>query len=196
LYGLPCLRPGQASPASRSITAAEPELLAVQRRFPHSLNGVGDKLTEAAHDDALQLKRDPLRPWLRVRMPKFPLAGEELTALKGHLVDHDRIPDLPPPTEAATAGNDETAQRLAARRLVTADGFGCTSCHKIGSSEPVGITNIAAHGTDLTLLGDRIRKPWFDRWVRNPSRIIPRMESRDPVARRSHDDVNLQLASV
>ncbi len=190
---------GLAGEAPR-ITAAEPELLAVQPALlPPSLNGVGDKLTEAALDDALQLKRDPLRPWLRVRMPKFSLAGGELTALKGHLVDHDRIPDLPPPTEAATAGNDETAQRLAARRLVTADGFGCTSCHKIGSSEPVGITNIAAHGTDLTLLGDRIRKPWFDRWVRNPSRIIPRMEMpaiQLPVKGVMHDDVNLQLASV
>ncbi|MBA4018703.1 MAG: hypothetical protein C0483_16170 [Pirellula sp.] len=190
---------GLAGEAPR-ITAAEPELLAVQPALlPPSLNGVGDKLTEAALDDALLLKRDPLRPWLRVRMPKFPLAGEELSALKGHLVDHDRIPDLPPPAEAATAGDDETAQRLAARRLVTADGFGCTSCHKIGSSEPVGITNIAAHGTDLTLLGDRIRKPWFDRWVRNPSRIIPRMEMpaiQLPVKGVMHDDVNLQLASV
>ena len=193
------LGPGLAGEAPR-ITAAEPELLAVQPALlPPSLNGVGDKLTEAALDDALLLKHNPLRPWLRVRMPKFPLAAAELASLKGHLVNHDRIPDLPPPPEAATAGDDETAQRLAARRLVTADGFGCTSCHKIGSSEPVGITNIAAHGTDLTLLGDRIRKPWFDRWVRNPSRIIPRMEMpaiQLPVKGVMHDDVNLQLASV
>ena len=190
---------GLAGEAPR-ITAAEPELLAVQPALlPPSLNGVGDKLTEAALDDALLLKREPLRPWLRVRMPKFPLAGEELASLKQHLIDHDRIPDLPPLAEAASAGDDETAQRLAARRLVTADGFGCTSCHKIGTSEPVGITNIAAHGTDLTLLGDRIRKPWFDRWVRNPSRIIPRMEMpaiQLPVKGVMHDDVNLQLASV
>ena len=190
---------GLAGEAPR-ITAAEPELLAVQPALvPPSLNGVGDKLTEAALDDALLLKREPLRPWLRVRMPKFPLAGEELASLKQHLTDHDRIPDLPPPAEAASAGDDETAQRLAARRLVTADGFGCTSCHKIGSSEPAGITNIAAHGTDLTLLGERIRKPWFDRWVRNPSRIIPRMEMpaiQLPVKGVMHDDVNLQLASV
>jgi mono/diheme cytochrome c family protein len=182
------------------ITALEPELLPVQPTLlPPSLNGVGDKLVEKALDDAVLLRREPLRPWLRVRMPKFPLADAELTALKKHLVDHDRIPDLPPPADVAAAGDDETAQRLAARRLVTADGFGCTSCHKIGSSEPVGITNPAAHGTDLTLLGERIRKPWFDRWVRNPSRIIPRMEMpaiQLPVKGVMHDDVNLQLASV
>ncbi|MGC3967016.1 MAG: hypothetical protein QM775_06480 [Pirellulales bacterium] len=182
------------------VTAKEPALLPVQPTLlPPSLNGVGDKLVETALDDAVLLKREPLRPWLRVRMPKFPLADAELSALKKHLVDHDRIPDLPPPTDVATAGDDETAQRLAARRLVTADGFGCTSCHKIGSSEPVGITNPAAHGTDLTLLGERIRKPWFDRWVRNPSRIIPRMEMpaiQLPVKGVMHDDVNQQLASV
>ena len=190
---------GLAAHAAK-ITALEPELLPVQPTLlPPSLNGVGDKLVEKALDDALLLRRDPLRPWLRVRMPKFPLADAELTALKKHLVDHDRIPDLPPAADVASAGEDETAQRLAARRLVTADGFGCTSCHKIGSSEPVGITNPAAHGTDLTLLGERIRKPWFDRWVRNPSRIIPRMEMpaiQLPVKGVMHDDVNLQLASV
>jgi mono/diheme cytochrome c family protein len=190
---------GLAAHAAK-ITALEPELLPVQPTLlPPSLNGVGDKLVEKALDDAVLLRREPLRPWLRVRMPKFPLAEAELAALKKHLVDHDRIPDLPPPTEVASAGDDETAQRLAARRLVTADGFGCTSCHKIGSSEPVGITNPAAHGTDLTLLGERIRKPWFDRWVRNPSRIIPRMEMpaiQLPVKGVMHDDVNLQLASV
>jgi mono/diheme cytochrome c family protein len=190
---------GLAAQAAK-ITALEPELLPVQPTLlPPSLNGVGDKLVEKALDDAVLLRREPLRPWLRVRMPKFPLADAELAALKKHLVDHDRIPDLPPPTEIASAGDDETAQRLAARRLVTADGFGCTSCHKIGSSEPVGITNPAAHGTDLTLLGERIRKPWFDRWVRNPSRIIPRMEMpaiQLPVKGVMHDDVNLQLASV
>lgn len=182
------------------ITAAEPTLLPVQAALlPPSLNGVGDKLSEKALEEAVLLKREPLRPWLRVRMPKFPLAGEELLALQTHLVDHDRIPDLPPAPETASADENETAQRLAARRLVTADGFGCTSCHKIGNSEPAGITNIAAHGTDLTLLGERIRKPWFDRWVKNPSRIVPRMEMpaiQMPVKGVMHDDVNLQLASV
>jgi hypothetical protein len=33
-----------------------------------------------------------------------------------------------------------------------------------------------ARGPDLSQLDRRIRRPWFDRWVRNPARIVPRME--------------------
>jgi hypothetical protein len=129
-------------------------------------------------------------------MPKFHLSDVEMAALQAYLVDHDRIPDRPLPLSAQS---DETAQRLAARRLVTADGFGCTSCHKIGAAEPSGTIAIAAMGTDLTMIGDRLRKPWFDRWVRNPARIIPRMEMpavQLPVRGVLHDDVNEQLAAV
>jgi mono/diheme cytochrome c family protein len=185
------------------ITTVDDELLPMQAALlPPSLNGVGDKLTEEAMTAAIELKRPPLRPWLKVRMPKFALAPDELAALKSHLIDHDRIPDLPPPAASAKTEDDAataTAQRLAARRLVTSDGFGCTSCHKIGKAEPAGIVNIAAHGTDLTLLGARLRKPWFDRWVRNPARIIPRMEMpaiQLPVKGVLHDDIDEQLAAV
>ncbi|MCE9607829.1 MAG: c-type cytochrome [Planctomycetia bacterium] len=184
------------------ITAVDAELLPVQAALlPPSLSGVGDKLTAEAMTSAIELKRDPLRPWLRVRMPKFTLTAEERAALAAHFVDHDRIPELPAPAESTIANLDDSlaAQRLAAHRLVTSDGFGCTSCHKIGKSDPVGIVNIAAHGTDLTLLGSRLRKPWFDRWVRNPARIIPRMEMpaiQLPVKGVLHDDVDEQLAAV
>ncbi len=187
---------GMAGQAA-AIAGALPTLAPLQAALlPPSLNGAGDKLDDESLAAAIGLKREPLRPWLSVRMPKFELTDAESAALRGHLVDHDRIPDLPEPAASAA---DETAQRLAARRLVTADGFGCTSCHKIGASEPQGITNLAAHGTDLTMIGRRIRKPWFDRWVRNPPRIVPRMEMpaiQIPVKGVLHDDVDLQLAAV
>lgn len=180
-----------------AVTAASPELLPVQAALlPPSLNGVGDKLTDESFLAAVKTDRPPLRSWLKVRMPKFALSDAETKSLQTHLVDHDRIPDRPAP---AAASSDETAQRLAARRLVTADGFGCTSCHKIGAAEPSGTIAIAAMGTDLTMVGDRLRKSWFDRWVRNPARIIPRMEMpavQLPVQGVLHDDVHEQLAAV
>lgn len=180
-----------------AVAATFPELAAVQASLlPPSLNGVGDKLTDASLVAAVKTDRAPLRPWLRVRMPKFSLSEAETAALQTYLIGHDRIPDRP---ASATAESDETAQRLAARRLVTADGFGCTSCHKIGAAEPSGTIAIAAMGTDLTMVGDRLRKAWFDRWVRNPARIIPRMEMpavQLPVQGVLHDDVNEQLAAV
>ena len=87
---------------------------------------------------------------------------------------------------------------LAGSRLVTADGFGCTSCHKIGNSEPIAVAP-AAHGTDLTLVGDRIRAPWYERWVRNPARIVPRMEMpavQQPVPGVLHSNLGEQLAAI
>lgn len=180
-----------------AITAAHPELAAVQAALlPPALHGVGDKLTDAAFPAAVKTERPPLRSWLKARMPKFDLSDAETQALQRYLVDHDRIPDRPP-SPAATS--DDVAQRLAARRLVTADGFGCTSCHQIGKAEPSGTIALAARGTDLSLVGERIRKPWFDRWVRNPARIVPRMEM--PAVQLAvrgvlHDDLNEQLASV
>jgi mono/diheme cytochrome c family protein len=184
------------APHLDAVAKHDPELATLLPALaPPSLSGVGDKLNGDALEAAILLKRPPLRPWLSIRMPRFDLSSDEMKALTGHFVDHDRIPDLPA-TEVAQA--DDAAQLLAARRLVTADGFGCTSCHKIGNSEPLNVA-LNAHGTDLTMLGERIRKPWYDRWVRNPARIVPRMEMpaiQMPVRGVLHDNVNEQLAAV
>ncbi len=83
-------------------------------------------------------------------------------------------------------------------RLVTADGFGCTSCHKIGEWTPKKVA-LNARGTELSVLGDRMRKPWFDRWVRNPARIVPRMEMPSivtPARKILDENLDHQLAAV
>ena len=56
---------------------------------------MGDKLLDAALEDAILLKKPRLRPWLAIRMPKFPLTQPEMQALVGHFVDRDRMPDVP-----------------------------------------------------------------------------------------------------
>ncbi|HEY5311214.1 MAG TPA: hypothetical protein VIK18_01800, partial [Pirellulales bacterium] len=166
------LSPGIAGQSAR-LTAARPDLAPLLPALaPPSLSGVGDKLHDEALQAAILLKHPPLRPWLKIRMPKFPLADDEMHAIVHALIDHDRVPPLPVPPPSNPS---DPATVLAGSRLVTSDGFGCTSCHKIGSSEPVQVT-LAAHGTDLSLVGTRIRRAWFDRWVRNPARIVPRME--------------------
>lgn len=162
---------------------------------PPALNELGEKLHEAHLLSAIELKHDPLRPWLLIRMPKFNLSAEEKQALVGYFVAHDRLPPRPQPSEPDLG---ETTLQIAGRRLVTADGFGCTSCHKIGNSEPVKVA-LNAHGTDLSLIGKRIRKSWFDRWTRNPARIVPRMEMpaiKLPVRGVLGEDVDHQLAAV
>ena len=162
---------------------------------PPSLTGVGDKLHEIALVEAITGKATPRRPWLATQMPKFRLTEKEIDSIVSELVAHDRIPNLP--VTKPELPFDKTVE-LAAARLVTAEGFGCQSCHKIGSVEPPKVA-INAQGTDLTMLGERVRPSWFRRWVHNPSRIVPRMEMPAiQVAAKGvlNEDLDLQLAAL
>jgi hypothetical protein len=81
---------------------------------------------------------------------------------------------------------------------VTTDGFGCTSCHAVGGIPPSNAP-ANARGPELAGMHERIRREWYDRWVRNPARIVPRMEMPSvqlPVRGVLHDDINQQLAAV
>ncbi|QDV22777.1 hypothetical protein [Aureliella helgolandensis] len=158
---------------------------------PPSLTGIGDKLHAKALASVIDGKSTPLRPWLDIRMPKFALSDVELSRMVEDFIEQDRIPANAPGVMAGGSGDShasasggvdsdtsalaEQAAQFAAARLVTAEGFGCQSCHKIGDNEPPQV-DLKARGTDLTMLGDRIRPTWFQRWVRNPARIVPRME--------------------
>lgn len=156
-----------------ALTAAHPELAPeLPTLAPPALTGIGDKLAHEALGQAITTKAPARRPWLAVRMPRFVLSDEERQTLVDYFISTDRIPSTAISDEAK---QDETALELAGRRLVTADGFGCTSCHQIGSVEPHQVA-LNARGTNLSLLGKHIRRSWFDRWVRNPARIVPKME--------------------
>lgn len=165
---------------------------------PPSLNSVGDKLTDTALANAITRAGPAHRPYLQVQMPRFRLSKEQTATLAGHFIDLDRIPDYerkaaPDPTPAQQA-----ARTLAGKRLVATDGFSCTACHQVGSVQPVKAPP-NARGPTLSMMQDRLRKTWFDRWVRNPARIIPRMEMPSvqvPVRGVLQDNLPEQLAAV
>ncbi|MCR9291674.1 MAG: hypothetical protein NXI32_03075 [bacterium] len=144
---------------------------------PPSLTGVGDKLTDAAWKSAVSGTQPRLRPWLDIRMPKFAWDPEDLEALTSFVLGHDRIPNPPYPDQRTAEADLPTdiATELAVSRLVTSDGFGCQSCHQIADFDPPEV-DLKARGPNLSMPGQRIRESWFQRWVRNPSRIVPRME--------------------
>ncbi|MCA9183661.1 MAG: hypothetical protein KDA51_19505, partial [Planctomycetales bacterium] len=196
-------RPGikqQLSEIVAAVPAVAPRLAALA---PPSLTAIGDKL----HDDALQAaitRRAPLlRPWLDVRMPRFQFSETQLNSLADSLIAHDRIPprddDATKLAESETeSALSETVNQLAAARLVTAEGFGCQSCHAIGAVESPKV-DLNARGTNLAMLGERVRPSWFQRWVRNPARIVPRMEMpaiQTPVRGVLHDSLSLQLDAL
>tara|TARA_B100000945_G_scaffold319520_1_gene326924 strand:- start:5171 stop:9409 length:4239 start_codon:yes stop_codon:yes gene_type:complete len=144
---------------------------------PPSLNGVGDKLHDEALKDAIARKDSARRPWLKVRMPQFGFSDDKLNELIGWFVEKDRVDDAFIALHHTEIQPEPTREALyqAGSRLVTTDGFGCTSCHQVGSMVPPKAP-LNAKGPDLSLLNSRIRKVWFSRWVSNPARMVPRME--------------------
>lgn len=164
---------------------------------PPSLNSVGDKLHDEALAAAIRRTGPAYREYLLVRMPKFRIGDEELAAVTAHFVAADRIP---PGANAAgpKPAVEESAIAAGGGRLVSTDGFGCVSCHQIGSVVP-DKAPLNARGPALTQIESRIRRQWFDRFVNDPSRIVPRMEMpsvRIPVKGVLGDKVETQLAAV
>ena len=162
---------------------------------PPALDGVGDKLTRKSLAKAIRRDGPPLRDWLVVRMPKFRLNDKQLGAIADHLIATDRVFDRPS-VEAKLPARKQLLS--AGAKLVTSQGFGCASCHGIGRRQP-SKDSLAARGPNLSMLGERIRRTWFDRFVRNPSRMVPRMEMPTiAIAARGHLGENLdhQLTAV
>jgi hypothetical protein len=165
---------------------------------PPSLNSVGDKLTDQALEKAITRVGPAHRPYLLVQMPKFRLSKEQTAELAAHFIHTDRIPDFDRGPPANITPQLQEARTLAGKRLVGTDGFSCTSCHQVGSVLPVKAPP-AARGPSLSLPQERLRKTWFDRFVRNPARIVPRMEMptvQTPVRGVLADKLDDQLAAV
>ncbi|HBE67677.1 MAG TPA: hypothetical protein DDW52_05960 [Planctomycetaceae bacterium] len=142
---------------------------------PPRLHSVGDKLHPSALKQAIGKDALRLRPWLDVRMPRYSLSSGEQDAIVDHLTRADRIPSVFGKSGVEGTPSNDPVHQLAAGRLVTADGFGCQSCHQIGDA-PAPNVDLKARGPNLAMLGKRIRPAWFARWVQGPARIVPRME--------------------
>lgn len=104
------------------------------------------------------------RPWIEARMPAFPRYAAGLAA--GLAEAHG----LPPIAGAEPAVDQEAAG--VGRKLVSANGgFFCVSCHAVGKTAAMQV--FESNGVNLAYTGARLRKSYFQRWVRNPLRIDP-----------------------
>ena len=161
-----------------AVAKAHPELASkLAALSPPALSGIGDKLFKAALKDAVSRRGPTMRPWLEVAMPKYKFSDAELDSIADFLIGHDRLPEHADTSipDLFVDGKFDSAAQIAANRLVTSAGFGCQSCHAIGDM-PAPKVDLKAQGTNLAMLGKRIRPSWFQRWVRDPSRIVAKME--------------------
>jgi glucose/arabinose dehydrogenase/mono/diheme cytochrome c family protein len=168
--------------AAPAIAAAHPDLRGLEGSWrPPPLSGAGDKLPDDVLRKAVQGQLGARRPWLAARMPRYRHATGEEDALVLFLLTRDRVPEGAPSGLAGGERDDPSslppAEDLYAAGHVLAgpEGWSCTSCHDMGSHSPGGIA-VTARGPDLLRMSERIRRPWFLRWMRDPSRIAPGIE--------------------
>ncbi len=151
--------------------------------IPPALTAAGDRLRDEVLRDAVQGKLPVRLPWLLVRMPQFRMTEAESQRLTLLLADEDRIPDAADSVrEELFAGiadwDAEPAsaiELLEGNHLAGAGGFNCIACHSAGMYAPKNVAP-GTRGSDLMLMGSRIRPRYFLRWMRNPIRILRGIE--------------------
>ena len=178
------------------LEKAHPELAGQsQGLIPPSLTAVGDKLNDDYLRKAVAGEQvDRRLPWLLVRMPKFKHSEADRSTLVHHLVSSDRMPD-----EADAARQDllaevdltgtavaSTEDLLLGNQLTGAAGFNCVACHKAGPFEPRNVA-LGTRGSDIMTMGSRIRPRFFQRWMKNPIRVIAGIEM--PAIKKAMPDV-------
>jgi mono/diheme cytochrome c family protein len=146
----------------------DPEFAEVQAADPQAppLTWIGEKLKPEWMAAFLKdPARDRLRPYLGAfRMPAWKSRAELLA--RGLVLSHGCPPASPPDPEP----NAELAE--VGRKLSGANGgFDCLQCHGIG---PKAATKVfEAPGPNFKHSRARLRKDYFDRWVRKPLAVEP-----------------------
>ena len=161
--------------------------------IPPRLNAVGDRIRDEALTEAISgAPKSPRLSWLRVRMPRFQHTDAEKAALVSYLIGHDRVPSgvegrglnvegtqLSTPDSLSSTINLQPSRDpqtlLAGRELLGGKGFSCVACHAVKDYTPK-VTALGTRGSNLHLLGQRMRPEYYLRWTRAPLRIMPGVE--------------------
>lgn len=103
------------------------------------------------------------RPWLGTRMPAFPAYARPLAEGLSRL--HGFGPSGSEKVEV------DPALAEIGKKLVGAEGFGCTTCHGIGDQQPTAAFEVGA--VNFALTPHRLRKEFYHRWMDNPVAVTP-----------------------
>jgi len=130
---------------------------------PPILNGEGAKVQPAW---AFQFIRHPvpLRPWLKVRMPTFPLSDDSATSLIRFFAasENQSWPYLYAATPAPTAAQLDEAKKMF-------DSLQCLKCHSVG--EPPPGADLSTMAPNLYLAEQRLRPDWIVKWLTDPQKV-------------------------
>lgn len=134
--------------------------LGPQGRIPPRLTGVGGKLQPKWMRQVLIGGRSS-RPYMHTRMPQY---GADNVA---HLVDlFQRVDQLPEVTHANM--DDEKEARKIGHEMVGSKGLNCVACHNFQQKPAATMPAL-----DLTEMGERLHKDWFEHYMRDPQRFNP-----------------------
>ncbi|MBC8115392.1 MAG: hypothetical protein H7062_13495, partial [Candidatus Saccharimonas sp.] len=189
-----------------SIAKADESLAGLHMTLiPPRLHAVGDRLHDMALAEAIAgAPKSPRLNWLRVRMPRFHHTEAEKVALMAYLIGHDRVPERvdglrlkvdgkkdppspsadPQPSTLNPRPAPDPQRLLAGRELLGGKGFSCVACHAVKDYTPK-VTALGTRGSNLHLLGQRMRTDYYFRWTRAPLRIMPGVEM--PNYQRPHE---------
>ncbi|HEX8522514.1 MAG TPA: c-type cytochrome [Tepidisphaeraceae bacterium] len=104
------------------------------------------------------------RPWIRARMPWFPIRAKRLAA--GLALEHGFAPASPQPAQQDQA-LAETGQKLVGKT----GGFSCVQCHAVGQQK--ALAAFEAPAPNFAHVTERLRPDYFYRWMSKPQRVQP-----------------------
>jgi cytochrome c2 len=162
-FTLESQHPAQSAAPANPYDDEDAPLQTIHRMRP-PLTFTGEKLrpewTELLLGGKLPYKP---RPKLEARMPFFPMLARHLAI--GLAADHG----LRPASSPSEPHDRELAKVGAA--LVPKGGFACVDCHAVGAQPALGGAELAT--INFALVPARLRKEYFDRYLRNPQRLLP-----------------------
>ena len=133
--------------------------------LPPALTWAGEKLRSDWLEDFLAGRTvDRPRPHLRARMPTFASHAGVLAAGLHH--QHGL------PASTVTAEPADEALAAIGRDLIRGDRLGCHSCHALGDQPALGGEG-SEETINFALVRRRLRRSYFDRFLRDPQRILP-----------------------
>ncbi len=137
---------------------------------PPILTGEGAKVQPEWFYGFLQdPARQPLRFWLKVRMPTFHLTDDETTRVVDYFTAVSRLEN---PYFFWDPKQDSTPELLQVGELLMSDEyFSCWSCHVRGNQTPEG--PMEQWAPNLAYAHERLNPQWILAWIKDPPALMP-----------------------